>query len=264
MNQPLAIDKDYLLSLLPSIILGYKNNSFLSVEKTEENYLFALNGQFNQSIEKGADKFPVVLNISGPIVKHTDWNYIGTQTYIKILKNLENDPSVSGVILNIDSGGGMVSGTAELADFIFGMETPTISWSNGYMCSAAQKIGGAAKFRMASPYADAFGSIGTMLHHQDMTGIFEKLGAKIHEVYAPQSTEKNFEYRQLIKGNEKPFEDELAINADNFINSIKKYYGDKLIDDGHVFKGKTYNPEEALKIGLIDEIGTLEDALAKF
>lgn len=264
MNQPLAIDKDYLLSLLPNIILGYKNNSFLSVEQTEENYLSALTGQFTQSRQTGADTFPVVLNISGPIVKHTDWNYIGTQTYLKILKNLENDPSVSGVILNIDSGGGMVSGTAELADFIHSMETPTIAYTNGLMCSAAQHIGAACDYKMASPYADAVGSIGTMLSFQDFSAMFEKFGAKIHEVYAPQSTEKNFEFRELLAGNKQPYEERLRVLNEDFIKNIKKFYGEKLTDDGHVFKGKTYNAQEALAIGLLDEVGTLEDALAKF
>ena len=45
---------------------------------------------------------------------------------------------------------------------------------------------------------------------------------------------------------------------------MKANFGEKLKDDGHVFKGKTYTPQQAKEIGLIDELGTLEDALSKF
>jgi protease-4 len=158
----------------------------------------------------------------------------------------------------------MVSGTAELADYIASMEKPTIAFTNGLMCSAAQHIGSACDLKMSSPYADAIGSIGTMLSFQDFSAMFENWGAKIYEVYAPQSTEKNLEFRELMAGNQKPYEERLKQLTTDFIGSVQKFYGEKLKDDGHVFKGKTYTPTEALKIGLIDEIGSLEDALAKF
>ena len=38
LNQPLAIDKSYLMSLVPNFILGYKQNSFLSAEKIDEKF----------------------------------------------------------------------------------------------------------------------------------------------------------------------------------------------------------------------------------
>ena len=117
-NQPLAIDSNYLLSILPSIFLGYKNNSFESAQIMEQRFFASLKSQVDRGIETGADQFPVVFNIIGPIVKYTDWFYIGTQTMMKWLAYIDADPRISGVVFNIDSGGGMVSGTAEFADFI--------------------------------------------------------------------------------------------------------------------------------------------------
>lgn len=263
-NQPLAIDKNYFLSLLPSIILGYKTNSFLSADKLEQNFAASLQNQIEANSQNGASKFPVVFNIVGPIVKYTDWNYIGTQSMMRMLSAIDRSPNVSGVVFNIDSGGGMVSGTAEFADFISKMQKDTISFTNDYQCSAAEWIASACDYKMSGPFANAIGSIGTLMSFQDFSAMFEKWGAKIYEIYAEQSTEKNLDFRELMKGNEKPYQEQLNSITDNFISTIKANYSESLKDDGHVFKGATYTADEALQVGLIQEIGSLTDALAKF
>ena len=264
MNQPLAIDSNYLLSLLPNIILGYKNNSFLSENKLVENFTSSIQSQMDFRAEEGASKYPVIFNILGPIVKYTDWSYLGTQTMMRILGDIDANPNISGVVFNIDSGGGMVSGTAEFADFISKMQKPTISFTNGYQCSAAEWIASACDYKMAGPFANAIGSIGIYMNYQDFSAMFEKWGAKLFEVYAPQSTEKNLDFRELLKGNEEMYQETLKDITEEFIATVKANYGDTLKDDGKVFKGKTYNSKKALEIGLIQEIGTLEDALSKF
>lgn len=260
-NQPLAIRKDYLMSLLPGIILGYQNNSFEPVAEIEAKAQVAIQSQIDMHGDN--EKFPVVFDIKGPIQKYTDWYHIGTQTMKNWLKSIDTHPSVSGIVLDIDSGGGMVSGTAELTDVIRGLSKPTIAYTSGYQCSAAQWIASAADYKMASPFADALGSMGVFLSYQDFSAMFEKWGAKIYEVYAPESSEKNKAIRELFKGNEKLYKKELSKIAQDFITTIKTNIPN-IEDDGKVFKGATYSAQEALDIKLIDEVGTLEDALSKF
>lgn len=263
LNTPLAIDKGYLLSIIPDLMMQFSRISEKqSVSELEKKYLMKIEAQ-GQSVD-AHHSFPVVLDIIGPIVKYSSWYSYGTKFYASILKSLDTHPRVSGIVLNIDSGGGMVSGTAELTSVIKGLSKPTISYTSGYQCSAALDIASGCKYHMASPYADMIGSIGTMLSYQDFSAMFEKWGAKIYEIYAPQSSEKNKEYRELMQGNEKLYTERLRYLADDFIKRMKANFGEKLKDDGHVFKGKTYTPQEALEIGLIDELGSLEDALNKF
>ena len=263
-NQPLAIDSNYLMSLLPSLFLNFKNNSFQSNFETEKQFATKLQDQMSINQSSGATQYPLVFNIVGPIVKYTNWNFVGTQTMIKMLERIDADPNISGVVFNHDSGGGMVSGTAEFADFIAKMQKPTISWTNDMQCSASQWIASACDYNMAGPFASAIGSIGTFMSFQDFSAMFEKWGAKIYEVYAQQSTEKNFAFRELMKGNEEAYQERLNQITADFISTIQNNYGDTLKDDSHVFKGKTYTAQEALEIGLVQEIGSLNDALTKF
>lgn len=264
LNQPLAIERDYLFSLIPAVLLGFKSQTLKSSAKIDEDFSVQIKEQIKSRLTEGASQFPVVVNIIGPIVKYSDWNYVGTQTYMRILSQLERDPEISGIVLNIDSGGGMVSGTAEFADFISKLQKPTVSYTNDYQCSAAQWIASACQYKMAGPHASAIGSIGTLMSYLDLVGMYEKWGAKFYEIYAPQSTDKNSEFRSLVNGDEKPYSKRLEQITETFISHIKANYGDGLTDDGHVFKGKTYTAQEALEIGLVQEIGTLNDALSKF
>ena len=258
----LAIDKEFLTSILPELIQGFRLNSFESTPILESRFEKQLESQA-ESFSQNSDTYPVVLKIHGAIVKKTNWNYIGTQTFARWVKQLDAHPDVSAIIFDIDSGGGMVSGTAEFANVIRNCQKPTIAYTNGYMCSAAYHIAAACDKVVANPFADYIGSIGTMLHAQDFSAMFEKWGAKIYELYAPQSSEKNKIWRDLQSGDNTSAQEHLSVLADNFIKTMKAYRP-QIKDDEKVFKGGVYAPEKALEVGLIDEIMTLEQILNEF
>lgn len=264
LNQPLSVEKGYLNSLILSFAMGLKTNNFKSAEEIDFEMIEGVKLQQESAQAQGVSSFPVVLNIIGPIVKYSSWYYWGTQSILKLVQRLQNDESVSAIIFNIDSGGGMVSGTAELCNVIKNCTVPTVAFTNGYMCSAAYDIAAACDKRVAHPNADLIGSIGTMLSYQDFSAMFEKWGAKIYEMYAPQSSEKNAEFRALMQGDEKLYQERLAYLAQDFIDRVSANVGEKLLDDGKVFKGKTYTPGGALAIGLVDELATLNEVINHF
>lgn len=255
----IAIDKVFLTSILPEIIQGVRLNSFVSSEKLEADFQRDLEFQA-ESFSEENEAFPVVIKIHGAIVKKTNWNYIGTQTLIGWVKQLDQHANVSAIVFDIDSGGGMVSGTAELAHVIRNCQKPTVAYTNGYMCSAAYHIASACNKVIANEFADCIGSIGTMLHFQDFTKMFEKWGAKIYEIYAEQSSEKNKIWRDLQNDNDSTAKEHLNELADDFINSVKANRP-QIKDDKKVFKGAVYRPKQALEVGLIDQIMTLEEVL---
>jgi signal peptide peptidase sppA, 36K type len=252
----LSIEQDFLQTLIPGLIQGFKNNSFQSKNYLETKYEEEINLQFFQE----SSIFPVILPIRGAIVKYTSYDYIGTQTYGEYIKLLDQHPNVSAIILDIDSGGGMISGTAELFSIIQSCQKPIIAFTSGYMCSAAYWIASACDKIICSPFADYIGSIGTMLQMQDLSKLFEKFGIDFYEIYAPQSTEKNKILRELRAGNQEPAKEHLEYLADNFIQTIKTARP-QIKDDQKVFKGAVYSPEKAKEIGLVDELATLEQIL---
>jgi len=227
-------------------------------------------GTFTDSKYKSFNDAPensiAYINISGPILKYGgECGEPGAQHFTSWIKMANASPKITGILLNIDSPGGMVDGTQSLVDAIKSSKKPIVAFiDDGMMASAATWIGSAATEIYASQKTDTIGSIGVYCTIYDFKGYFEKNGVKIHEIYAPQSTDKNKDYRDAIEGKYDGIKSELQFIADEFINSVKENRAGKLnISKENPFTGKMYPAEEAMSIGLIDGITTIENAVER-
>lgn len=262
-NTPWYIEKAYGDSQLPLLfgILEGKQ-TFSNHEKTPiEQQLFSKKGAV-VSQGDGSGQYVAVVSLKSPIFKYDqECGPRGTKSYIARLNALKNNPDVSGVVLDIDSGGGQVYGTPEFHDFLKEYPKPVVAYTDGLLASAAYYIASGADHIVANRRADAIGSIGAYAEFLDLTGYYEKKGAKVHTIYAEQSTEKNKSYRDILEGNYDTYiKEDLNPTVDQFVQDIKSTRS-KI--NKSVFKGAIYNAEKALELNLIDEIGSLETAISK-
>lgn len=203
-----------------------------------------------------------VLKVHHPIFKYNQFcGPQGTQTMINTLEEWKNETSIKGVVLDLNSPGGQVSGTAEFAEYIANYPKPIVSFTKDLIGSAAYYIASASKSIIAHKHADFIGCIGTMMKSINIEGVLEKKGATIHELYSDLSPEKNKQSRALKNGDPKPLISEiLNPMAQQFHNDVKAYRPQV---SEKALKGDIFSPASALEEGLIDEIGTLKDAIDK-
>lgn len=209
------------------------------------------------------DSFFAIIKIKGAIVKEDGWCNYGTDTIGGYIKQASADTSIKGILLCIDSPGGMVDGTETLVNIIDAASKvkPVVGFVNGMACSAAYWIASVCSEIIVYEKNSMLGSIGVMVSFTDYSEYFKTNGINPIEVYATQSSEKNKDYNEALKGNFKPLQEgTLNFIADNFINSIKKF---RPKADEKVFKGATYLAEQATELGLIDSIGDYSYALGR-
>jgi len=257
-------------SLLPSLhtILG-GNSVPLKLEDREPDLYISTKSSNKANVvaayndgHKSNDNYVAIINLKDPIYKYNqECGPRGTKSKMLSMQNFENDPNCIGVVLDIDSGGGQVSGTPEFYDYIRNFSKPVVSYTDGMMCSAAYYIGAASSWIIANKRADAIGSIGVMVYFINTEGIFVNQGATVITEYATKSTEKNRAFEELLDGKPELYiKTELDPIADEFISDIKTVRTSVPED---VFKGGTWNANEALANNLIDEIGSLQIAIDK-
>ena len=262
------INTAYGHSLLPTLyaILSGKSE-FAKVDGSiEAHIILGKNGSvvsassFSQADNK--DQYVLVVSLKNPIYKYNqECGPQGTKSKMAMMSAYESDPNLAGIVLDIDSGGGQVAGTPEFHDFIQNYSKPVVSYTDGMMCSAAYYIGSAANHIVANKRADAIGSIGTMIHFIDMTGYYEKKGAKVITEYATKSTDKNKDFEELLNGNPEGYiKNELDPITESFHNDMKAARSGL---KEAVLSGGTYNADQSLSMGLVDEIGTLQTAIDK-
>lgn len=208
-----------------------------------------------------------VIEFVGAVMKQDYCGTPGTQTLAQMLDQANADPSVSGIILYVDSPGGSVDGTSAFASAIQNSQKPVVAYVSGLMASAALWIGSGAKYRIASSGTDMIGSIGTVARWADWSKFYEQNGIAIHEVYATKSTNKNIESREAAGRNEKKVTNYAPLISnvldplnEEFLAAVKQSMPNA---DEEVYTGAIYTAKTALEKGLIDKIGSFQDAIDK-
>lgn len=218
---------------------------------------------FSSTLDKARPGSVAVISISGPIMKDDNCGDPGTKTYESLIQQAAANPNITGIVLQIDSPGGTVSGTQSLSNVIKNVEKPVVTLAEDTMASAAYWIGSAANYIFANTGTTRVGSIGTMLSFADMQPVWEKAGVKFHEIYASKSTDKNADFAEIRKGNYEGYiKNTLDPLNNEFLNSVKANRGEKLVAE-KTLSGMVYTANDAITYGLVDAIGNLNDAVAK-
>lgn len=206
-------------------------------------------------------KYVAVISLTSVVLKYDQsCGPRGTQTIGKMIARADADPSVVGTVLLLDSPGGSVAGTEDFARIISSCSKPIVAYVDGMAASAAYWAAAMCDHIMVNGKTSVLGSIGTMWAVTDMRGAYEKIGAKVYELYASTSTKKNEAWRQLAKGEEKGTIAMLDEYDAIFMAAVKEGRGKKLNLD-KTMEGQHYLSEQSLEYGLADSEGTLQDAV---
>lgn len=222
------------------------------------------NDQQEYTVEPGGI---AVLRMSGVIAPKANLfmqvsGGMSTQMATRQLESAITDPRVRAVVLAIDSPGGNVIGTPEMAAAVREManEKPIVTHSDGSLSSAAYWIGCAANaVYLSGPVVQA-GSIGVVVDRS----------------YNPSSSTQQEHitagrYKRIAKANE-PLSDEARaiVQADVdyvytlFVDDVARYRGataEQVLE--HMADGRVFRGQQAINAGLVDGVSTLDALLER-
>ena len=235
------------------------NENFTQIVKTGEVTYF--HAHWRTQFENMPFGSVAVVSLNGPLMKNDQYcGPVGMATVGEIIKKASASKNVSAILLHVDSPGGTVDGTKDLADIVASVEKPVVAFADGLMASAAMWIGSAADEIWASQDHAEIGSVGVMLSFADMQPAWEKLGVKFHTIVAPQSKDKNKDFMQLKEGKYEDYENNvLAPLAQEFIDTIKNNRPG--VKDEHL-TGKVFFAKD-VRGSFIDEIGSFDEAVRR-
>jgi ClpP class serine protease len=212
------------------------------------------------------DNYPVVagqvvfIPILSAITQEDNCYQAGTKTIMSWYQQAENDPSIIAVVEVMNSPGGEVFGTRSLANFKASMTKPIVGFCEGMQCSAGQYIAAPNNYQFAAPET-LIGCIGTMTGYQNFAKYYASKGIEIRELYSKGSPRKNEESRAAAKGDFSLYEDEMLFTFDNSFMGFMKEHRPGISQAA--LDGATFVSNQAIQEGLIDEIGSLQDAYEK-
>ncbi|MFY9142223.1 signal peptide peptidase SppA [Sulfuricurvum sp.] len=182
-------------------------------------------------------------------------------TIVEQLDEAGENKNVKGVLFSIDSPGGAVAPSVEIAYAIKRLrETkPVVVYAAGIMASGGYYAGIWGNEIVANP-GSMIGSIGVIMEGADISGLMEKVGVKTQVVHAgtykqvgtfdrPWSAVERAELDKVIGGTYDLFVNDVA-RARKLNPALRNNYA-----DAHIFTAA-----QAQKVGLVDRIGVEFDA----
>jgi signal peptide peptidase SppA len=174
---------------------------------------FSHQGQQNSllSVEDGIG----VVAIEGPILRKADlfakmfYGATSSEEIGDALQEISGRDDIKAVLLNIDSPGGTVAGTPELANAVSALDKkkPVYAFSSGLMCSAAYWVASQARAIYATPSAQV-GSIGVVQAVVDNSAALDRAGIKVevfsvgkYKAMGAPGTPLTDDQRELISAN---------------------------------------------------------------
>ncbi len=178
------------------------------------------------------------------------------------IQNIKKNPSIKGVLLVIDSPGGSVSASIEVADMLkkLGEDLPVVAYVQGSMASGSYYAGMYASEIVANRGA-LIGSIGVIFSGYNISQLLETLGIQEQVLKKGTYKEVGTMSRQWSEQEREFLDNLLDEQYTMFVDDVKQARGSKLAKDSEAFaQGKIFSAKAALELGLIDRVGSLHDA----
>ena len=183
-------------------------------------------------------------------------------SYVRVLEALRNSRRVRGVVLEIDSPGGLVTASdyLTLACSRLASQKPLVAFIRGMGTSGAYQVASAAHKIVALPSA-LVGSIGVISLRPLIPGLLEKMGVRFSVAKGGRLKDMGAFWREPT-GEEQEKEQELVLEYyESFVRSVAQ--GRKLAVERvkEIATGEPFTARKAQELGLVDELGDLERAL---
>lgn len=209
-----------------------------------------------------------VVAIAGPLTNNdSPWNEIfGITSYGAIREAMihaANDPAITSILLDINSGGGAVSGVSDTGNLIRQVNEnskPVVAFTDGGMLSAAYWLGCSAGQVFASNVAHV-GSIGVLATHVDRSEQLRQDGLKVSIIRAGEFKALANSIEPLTEAARAQIQEGVDAAYQVFVGHVAEMRDTSYANaDKTMAQGREFFGDQAVKAGLVDGI-TSFDAL---
>ena len=259
------LDKGLVDELLTREELEGKLCDLFAAEKPEDIQTISLQdyASLQTSFSLNSKGKIAVIYANGDIMDGDDKNVVAGDRYAKIISDVRKDSTIKAVVLRVNSPGGSVLASEKIRTEIelLQQRVPVVASYGDYAASGGYWISSGCD-KIFSDATTLTGSIGVFSMIPDLS---KTLSDKIHVNITPVNSNRHADIYNCLR----PLDPkEVAYMQAN----VEKIYGrfTEIVAEGrdmtvpqvdNIAQGRVWTGAEALEIGLVDQIGTLEDAI---
>jgi protease-4 len=185
---------------------------------------------------------------------------VSPEDFLYKLDQASADSNVKAILLRVDSPGGTVAASQEIALEIQRFDKPIVVSSADVNASGAYMISSQCDEIYALP-TSAVGSIGVITQIPNLEGLLDKLGIEFTTVTAGEYKGAGSLYRSITPSETELLQREVDFAYEEFISIVAEGRGLSEDEVREMATGWAWSGAEAQEMGLVDELGTYNDAL---
>ena len=181
------------------------------------------------------------------------------------LRNFRRDRSVRGFVISINSPGGVVAPSQSIYDALRELresdERPVIASIRGVGASGGYYVALGADSIFAMP-GSITGSIGVIMEFPDASELMSKVGVRMQTVQSAEHKDVGSPFRALSDGDRALLD---TLVQDVYQQFVAVVVAERGLEPGVVARladGRILSGRQALQSGLIDRLGSTQDAVA--
>jgi protease-4 len=188
---------------------------------------------------------------------------IDAERVVRELEEHLEDPAIRAVVVRIQSPGGVVAPTQEIHDAILRVRAkgkPVVASMGAVAASGGYYLAAASDKILANP-GTLTGSIGVVMQLAEIEGLLSKAGVHLEVVKAGRHKDIGSVARRITPEEREILQALLDDMYDQFVSAVARGRGLERAAVLQLADGRVYSGRRAKELGLVDELGGLEDAV---
>ncbi len=207
-----------------------------------------------------------LIRIEGPIIPGESGGLGGrvaaSDTIVGLIERASSDANIKALVLRIDSPGGGVVASDEIHHALTQLDKPIVVSMGSVAASGGYLISAAADYVYTTPYT-LTGSIGVISQFVTVEDLLDKFGVEVVVITAGDAKDFGSFHRDMTEEERAYWDSLLEETHEGFIQAVADGRNMPVEDVRAVADGRIVLGEQAVELGLADETGYLDNAIAK-
>lgn len=174
----------------------------------------------------------------------------------------ESDPNIKSILLVCNSPGGEAAPSWDISQTVAACSKPVVVAVDSTCASGAYMVASQADWIVANPMSNV-GAIGVYSQAIDASGLLDKIGVEVETIKSTEMKDMGSVSRSLTDEERAYLQEQVDDINEIFIDLVAQGRDIEVSEVEQWANGTTYLGQQALDMGMVDELGTYGDALAK-
>jgi protease-4 len=173
-----------------------------------------------------------------------------------------SDPTIKAIVVRVNSPGGSVVASDEIYHALLDFDRPVVVWMDEIAASGGYYIACGGDHVFAHPDT-LTGSIGVISQFINVEELLDEIGVDVVVITSGPRKDFGSMFREMTEEEQALWREITDEIYESFVEVVAEARDLPLGQVREMADGRVYTGRQALELGLVDDVGTLEDAIAK-